>query len=84
MKLVLNKTHGAFWLSPRALEALAKRKGMQLYRQELDGFEYFYTSPDFTESTALEPYSWDRTDPDLVAVVEELGEAASMEAAPNS
>lgn len=25
----------------------------------------------------MEPYSWDRTDPDLVAVVEELGPLAS-------
>jgi hypothetical protein len=77
MKLVLNKTFGAFWLSPRALEALALRKGKQLYKQELDGFEYFYTTPSFEESSAWEPYSWDRTDPDLVAVVEELGSAAS-------
>jgi hypothetical protein len=72
MKLVLNKTHGAFHLSDEMLFRLAYLKDINLYKQDLDGWTQWFTFPDFRESSYWDPYTWDRTDPDLAAVVEEL------------
>lgn len=110
MKLVINTCFGGFSISPKAMEALAKRKGKTLswwaslfgtgefkfvritleqadittprrlhgqyymphaivgdLRPDDEGAEFFSSRPE------------DRADPDLVAVVEELGEEAAGE-----
>lgn len=56
MKIVINRQHGGFGLSPKATRLWAERKGREI-------------------PTGLEEP--ERNDPDLVAVVEELGEAAN-------
>jgi len=76
MKLVLNKTYGAFHLSDTALCRIAHLKGKNIYPQEVEGYTCYYEDPDFNESTYWDPYTWDRTDPDLVRAVEELGQLA--------
>ena len=77
MKIVLHKTFGAFRLPAVALERLAHLKGIPLYKQETNGWVGYYTSPCFAEISFWSPYDWDRTDPDLATVVEELGETAT-------
>ena len=79
MKLVLNKCHGGFSLSPAGLSHLAHLKGIKLYITE-DGFGA-YTSPTFEEETYFTDRPEDRTDPDLVATVEALGELANGDCA---
>ena len=73
-KIVINKKHGGFGLSYEALELLAKKKGVELAARKYgyvivkDGKE---TGDFFYES------NFSRDDPDLVAVVEELGDKAN-------
>src|SRR5205809_7971341 len=76
MKLVLNKTYGAFHLSDAALCHIAHLKGINLFAFEENGWIGHYTDPSFCESSFWDPYTWDRTDPDLVRAVEELGQLA--------
>lgn len=76
-RVVINTCHGGFDLSDKALRLLFKKKNWILvedmskgysytvhYRQTDEGNEYFH--PDFLP----------RIDPDLIAVIEELGEEA--------
>jgi hypothetical protein len=55
---------------------MAYLKDINLYKQDRDGYTLWFTFPDHRESSYWDPYTWDRTDPDLVQVVEELGELA--------
>ena len=67
LKLVLNGCHGGFGLSDKAIEKLRKLKNVPPPPGKGD---YFHV--DF--------YDYDkRSDPDLIAVVEELGEEANGE-----
>lgn len=63
MKIVINKTHGGFSLSEKALLALVRRKGVELALR--DGLAHEESKPLL------------RNDPDLVAVVESLGAQAA-------
>ena len=59
-----------------ALKRLAELKLVKLYTEEIDGFSFFYTTEEHAESRIGPPYQWDRSDPDLATVVEELGSLA--------
>ena len=74
-KVVINSCYGGFGLSDEATRALLRRRGIQWTEKPsrfgsmgpefyIDG--EFYTSRDTP-----------RTDPDLIAVVEEMGDAAN-------
>ena len=77
MKVVINKCYGGLGLSKRAIEAFLKRKGVAFWTKEVfTGSPDYYTSPDMTEESFFSEYDIPRNDPDLVAVVEELGEAS--------
>lgn len=115
MKIVINRQHGGFGLSPKATRLWAERKGKKCYFFTLGltsvriteeeatskciGFCAFSTpkppkSPPASRwgqmtlkekqrsnaryrAKAIQPRDADRNDSDLVAVVEELGEAAN-------
>ncbi|NDG30587.1 hypothetical protein EB118_11020 [bacterium] len=70
-KIVINRCYGGYGLSRRAVEALAERRALPT----IEKYEHLYlVCPDGTE---LDPYDIPRDDPDLVAVVEQLGEDAN-------
>ena len=72
MKIVINNSYGGFGLSEEAHRLIAKRKGWTHACDDWDN-DYWYSEP------GNPVYSSDllRYDPDLVAVVEELGENAN-------
>lgn len=74
IEMVVNKCWGGYSLSRKAQELLAERKGVTLV--EHDG--HLYVDLD-TYDTIY--HVVDRHDPDLVAVVRELGNAANGECA---
>jgi len=69
IKVVINRIHGGFDLSKEAVELYAQLKGITL--QNWDESLEAYTDD------AANPYMMARDDPDLIAVVEKLGEAAN-------
>ena len=76
MKVAINGCYGGFGLSPTAIVAIAARKGITLICGNPGSvFPKFTTS----EGEEFYPYSLskDRTDPDLIYVIEQLGDAAS-------
>ena len=78
-KVVYNACYGGFGLSAKATELYAERKGIKLFRGEksFGSYGYYYTDESLSEESFYCP-TYVRHDPDLVAVVEELGsEAAS-------
>lgn len=77
-KVVYNACHSGFSLSEKATELYAERKGIKIFRGEksFGGYSY-YTDISLSDESFYYP-TYVRHDPDLVAVVEELGsEAAS-------
>lgn len=77
----LLKTHTkGFGLSEKATLLYAERKGIKLYEGRMFcGSREFYTDPSLSDDSYYYP-TYCRHDPDLVAVVEELGteEASGM------
>jgi len=75
MKVVINSDFGGFSLSDEAIEAYADRKGIKLKKEKttfgITLFTNIVTNEDF-ESRDIK-----RSDSDLVAVIESLGEKAN-------
>jgi len=72
MKVVINSDYGGFSLSDEAIEAYAERKGLKL-RKEKDTFgSSYYLGDEWFNCREIK-----RSDSDLVAVVESLGEKAN-------
>lgn len=73
MKIVLNGCYGGFGLSNDAVREILKRKNVSFYEKvsKHNGIEFYETD---TDNYIYLQGNIDRTDPDLVAVVEELGE----------
>ena len=79
MKVVINTCWGGFSLSEAAMKEVAKRKGIVLHEvieKESYGEVSHFETPEgeYYSEYALEG---SRNDPDLVAVVEEMGQAAN-------
>jgi hypothetical protein len=91
MKIVINRCHGGFGLSNEGFELLLQKKGIEfdkvpskswIMAEEFDYYkkghagedEYYICYRDMC--SAFENNGKSRSDPDLVAVVEDLGEAA--------
>ena len=70
MKVVINRCYGGFGLSFEACKLIAKRKGWTLATDDW-GNDYW-----LVDKQRMDYYDLDRTDLDLVAAVEELGENA--------
>jgi hypothetical protein len=75
MKLVLNKAYGGFGLSDGATRHLAALKGIQLFEKDCEFWTEFYLDP--AHSLPFTAHDLDRTDPDLIRVVEEFGALAN-------
>ena len=78
VKIVINSDYGGFSLSDEAILEYGKRKGLNLVKDENTNWSI---SIFYKESVAKENYFEDReiprNDPDLVSVVEDLGESAN-------
>jgi hypothetical protein len=75
MKLVLNKCYGGFGLSDGATRHLAALKSITLYELEREHWTEFYLDPEL--EIPFDTHDIPRTDPHLVAIVEEFGALAS-------
>ena len=73
MKVVINSSYGAFSLSAEAHTLYAKLKGYKLIIEGNDNFWTFYKNEKSDESI-IDDWTFDRSDPYLVQVVETLGE----------
>ena len=78
VKIVINGDYGGFSLSDKAILEYGKRKGLNLVKDENTSWS---VSIFYKDTPAKENYFEDReiprNDPDLVSVVENLGEAAN-------
>ena len=75
MKIVLNKCYGGFGLSDGAQRHIAALKNIKLFEEDQEGWTNFYLDSAFTQPFMA--HEIDRTDPHLVAVVEEFGALAN-------
>ena len=75
MKVVINSSYGAFRLSDEAHDLYAKFKGYNLIKDGNDVYRDFYKNEE-SEENIIDEWTFDRSDPDLVKVVETLGEKA--------
>lgn len=79
-KIAYNSTYGGFGLSDKAFKMLLDRKGIKWeVRKGMYGRNEIYKVGDGPDANPLwdHRFTENRTDPDLVAVIEELGEAAN-------
>ena len=78
MKIVINSDYGGFSLSEEAILAYGRKKGLNLVKDENTSWS---VSIFYKGTVAKENYFEDRAiprnDPDLVTVVEDLGESAN-------
>ena len=81
MKVVINRCFGGFGISNQAFEKLLERKGIAFnkvpakYQMRGNEFDYYRADGVQSEETYLSEHGFfdDRSDPDLIAVIEELG-----------
>lgn len=87
MKVAINRCFGGFGISDEAFEKLLNRKGIAFDKVEkesdLFGATYFKAGHSGDEEHYLSEYDFteDRSDPDLIAVIEEMGDKANSWAA---
>ena len=89
MKVAINACFGGFGLSNEAFELLLERKGIAFERVPAkhvffgNKYEYYTKDHAYEEDHYLwdRQFSEDRSDKDLISVIESLGEAASSGAA---
>lgn len=77
MKIAINACHGGFDLHEDAIEAILIRKGVP-YEWDQNA-ELFYRQDltfDVDNKHYVDNFSFARNDPDLIAVIEELGHSA--------
>ena len=83
MKVAINRCFGGFGLSDEAFERLLERKGIAFEKEESDsrifGTSYYKDGMCGKDDGYLSYYEFceNRSDPDLIAVIEELGERAN-------
>ena len=75
IKIAINQSYGGFGLPEEAFEALLIRKGVK-YEQEDQNF--YIANKDHTDENIIDRWNfiYDRSDPDLIAVIEELRQKA--------
>lgn len=78
VKIVINSDYGGFSLSDEAVLEYGKRKGLNLVKDENTSWSVsiFYKGTP-AEENYFEDREIPRNDPDLVSVVEDLGESAN-------
>lgn len=76
VKVVYNACYGGFGLSPQAVKRYAERKGLPYEERESNVWR---DTPDiYVDGERFASWKLPRHDPDLVAVVEELGSSAAV------
>ena len=79
MKIAINRCFGGFGLSEKAFEIILTKKGIPFEKRhsgsELMGNEYYVAGHLGQADRSLYEHNYyqDRTDPDLIAVIEQLG-----------
>jgi hypothetical protein len=84
MKVAINRCYGGFGISNAAFEKILERKGIEYektpakFKFRGDDFDYYKKGMVGENDGYLSEYDIfaDRTDPDLIAVLEEMGKAA--------
>ena len=82
MKIAINTDFGGFALSEQAFQKLLTLKNIEFEVEETDSFvgnAYYLAGREHADSTYIAQYEFyeNRADADLIAVIEEFGEAAS-------
>ena len=77
MKIVINACHGGFGLSDEAIMMYSDVKRLNLKRVDEKSFSSYYFDGIESEDTYFSDLTIDRSDKDLVAIVELLGEKAN-------
>lgn len=79
-KIVINNCYGGFGLSDKAIEYYGELKNLNLVKQKSEyqsiGY-HWYVGGEVAEDNYFSCYKIERDDPDLIRVVEELGEEAN-------
>jgi hypothetical protein len=81
MKVVINRCFGGFGISNLAFEKLLERKGVEFqkvpakFKFHDDVFDYYKAGSEQSDATYISEYEFyeQRNDPDLIAVIEEMG-----------
>jgi hypothetical protein len=89
MKVAINRCFGGFGISNEAFEKLLDRKGIAFDKVEAEedrsfiGASYYEAGHSGSDDHYLSDYEMtqDRADPDLIAVIEEMGDRANSFAA---
>lgn len=81
MKVVINTCFGGFGLSHQAVLAYAKTKDIKLVWEEKFGLKHYCTDLEKMNQTYFSVYHILRNDPDLIAIVEKLGNKSFGKAA---
>ena len=74
-KIAYNSSNGGFSLSDAAIEEFGRRKGLTFFIKDSVFGRGRYLDPDFRSLFCDRNIS--RTDPDLIAIIESLGEVAN-------
>lgn len=85
MKVAINRCFGGFGISNAAFEKLLERKGIEYqkvpakYKIRGDDYDYYQAGIQPSNDTYISDYEYydNRSDPDLIAVIEEMGESAN-------
>jgi len=75
MKVVINTDWGGFGLSDDAIRRYAELKGITLVEETNEYGITFYVDQ-INDESYFEAHDFDRTDPALIQVVEEMGDAS--------
>ena len=89
MKVAINRCFGGFGISNEAFEKLLERKGIEFqkvpakFKFRDDEFDYYKAGVEPCDDTYISEHDFfeDRSDPDLIAVIEELQVTANSWAA---
>ena len=89
MKVAINRCFGGFGISNEAFEKLLERKGVGFqkvpakFKFRGDDFDYYKAGIEPCDDTYISAYDYyqDRSDPDLIAVIEEIKDQANSWAA---
>lgn len=78
-KIVYSACYGGFGLSHDCIMRIAELKGLTLYHKPGPFGGDYFTSPDMIKSSRISTsrFDKDRSDPDLIQAIEELGEKAA-------
>jgi hypothetical protein len=78
MKIVINKCYGGFSLSDAAIMLYGKKAGINIIKDEKNSSSFIchYYIDEIKDDNYFSDHRIERTDPILIEVVKELGEAA--------